>query len=227
MLSLLSFSFSFADAPIPPLAVQDQVLGHVGDGGATGLCSVVYYDYCSGWIWVYFAGYNDVRGVVFDLPADCGKEPGAECVNTHFWWYWRFTNPNRSFVNYRVYEVDSSNCVVGEPLYELLHFSPWERWNYHEGFGSFTADRIAIVAEMDGGACMASDNNLKNQAAGCGEIPLVARSFRYVEDGASLCPPIPIEDPLGPVDLMVEAGFDCQTTSTESASWGSIKGLFR
>lgn len=223
-LLLLFVSASFSDTPRRE-AMQEPVIGH-GSGGATGFCSVAYYDYCSGWIWVYSASYYTGSGIVFDLPADCGKEPGAECVNTHFWWYWRFTLPNRTFVDYRVYEVDSSNCLVGEPLYELLNFSPWERWNHHEGFGAFTADRIAIVAGTDGPR-MASDNNLANQAAGCGEIPAFPRGFRFEEDGGALCPPAPMADPLGPVDLLVEAGFDCQTTSIEPSSWGAVKGLFR
>ncbi len=221
-------SIATADIPVPTQATQEPILGH-GDGGATGFCSLAYYDYCSGWLWVYDSGPGYWSGVVYDLPEDCGKPPGEAYTNTHFWWYWRYTWPGREFVDYRVYEADSMNCLVGEPLLEVNHFSPLERWNYHSGFGSSTADHVAFIARAYWGSVprMASDNNVWNQAVGCGTIPTVFRSFRFIEDDQVLCPPVPFEDPLGPVNILTDAGFDCETTGIEPASWGGVKSLFR
>lgn len=221
-------SIAAADMPVPAQAIQEPIFGH-GTGGATGFCSLAYYDYCSGWIWLYYSGPGYWNGVVYDLPEECGKPPGAPCYNTHFWWYWRYTMFNRQWVNYQVYEVDSTNCLVGEPLLEVNHFSPLERWNYHSGFGSSTADKVGFIAQAYnyGAPMMASDHNVWNQSVGCGTIPTVYRSYRFIEDDLVLCPPVPFEDPLGPVNILMDAGFDCQTTGIEPASWGGVKNLFR
>lgn len=227
--ALLAFaSLSFADMPRPTEAVQEPIAGHA-DGGATGMCSVVYYDHCSGWVWIWEGSPQSWSGVVFDLPRECGKLPGESCSNTHFWFYWRFTSPGRMFVNYRAHEVDSSNCLLGEPLLEIDHYSPTERWNYHSGFGETSADRVAIVSQPYWGSWprISSDHNVRNQGVGCGTIPVTARSFLFVDDDIPLCPPVPYQDPLGPVNLLVEAGFDCEATATEPSSWSGVKQMFQ
>ncbi|MFH1279562.1 MAG: hypothetical protein ABIK65_14430 [Candidatus Eisenbacteria bacterium] len=221
-------------------AVRGQVpdVGHsFGIGGASGMCSVVYYDVCSNWAWFWTGLPGDQIGVIFDLPADCGKGAGDFCTNMHFWWYWRFTTPSRGFVNYELYEVDASGCLIEPSLAEVTGVTPVERWNYHDGFGAFAADRVAIVATFPTAASfirVTSDNNVENAALGCAPPALTARSFWFgIEGTTAYCPPVPVTDPNGPVNLLVKAGFECGITSVPSAgseqnaSWSSIKDLFR
>ena len=40
------------------------------------------------------------------------------------------------------------------------------------------------------------------------------------------CPPLTLDDELGPVEILMEASFDA-ATATENASWGAIKTLFK
>lgn len=233
MLAFL-ISFAFADTPRPMEAVQEAIVPH-SDGGATGFCSVAYYDYCSGWIWQFDIGYvGEAYGVVFDLPPDCGKLPDESCVNTHFWWYWRNTYAGWGApVSYRLYEVDDQNCLT-DCVGEIDWLYPVERWNYVAGLGTVTTDRAALVGytpvdAWGGGPNIATDNNVMNMQVGCAPVPIVPRSFHFGnQEGTIYCPPVPLEDPLGYVNLIMDAGFDCQDpTSTDPASWGGVKELFR
>ncbi|MFH1680789.1 MAG: hypothetical protein ABIH26_09100, partial [Candidatus Eisenbacteria bacterium] len=66
VLCALLSSAALADVPNRPKeAVRDAIVPH-GIGGATGQCSVVYYNICSGWMWLY-SGWEqgDEAGVAF------------------------------------------------------------------------------------------------------------------------------------------------------------------
>ena len=69
LVALLSTAFAagaFADIPTPT-AVQEAITPH-SSGGATGFCSIVYYNICSGWIWIYSGwALGDEPGIAFDL----------------------------------------------------------------------------------------------------------------------------------------------------------------
>ena len=88
-------------------------------------CSIVYYNICSGWVWLWGpAGVNEI-GVVFDLPADCGMEPGEEYTNTGFGWYWRYTIPGYYYtVDYNLWNLDDSWCKVGIAVGSLAGQDP-------------------------------------------------------------------------------------------------------
>lgn len=223
------------DAPAPVWLGEDANSQLIA--GAEGLCSIVYYNTCSGWGWHWAGLPGEEIGVVFDLPEMCQKASGAWCTNTHFWWYWRYTQPTRWFTSYRLYEVDDNDCLVGAPIAETGPVQPIERWNFHNGIGTFNADRVALVAVIPGDPQallrVSSDNNEKNIQFGCAPAATTAHSFWYGVPGATrYCPPVPITDPAGPVNLLVKGGFDCQITSVpgssqEESSWGAVKGLFR
>lgn len=236
LLCVVFAGMAHADRPVVRGMVP-EVNQSIGIGGAAGLCSVIYYDVCSNWAWFWTGLPNDQVGVVFDLPADCGKGAGDFCASMHFWWYWRFTSPSRGYVSYELYEVDGAGCLVEPALAEVTGVTPVERWNYYEGFGDFAADRVAIVATFPSEANLlrvTSDNNVENAQVGCAPPTLTSRSFWFgLKETTAYCPPVPVTDPNGPVNLLVKAGFECGITSVpaagseQNASWGSIKGLFR
>ena len=92
LVSLLIVAFTtpaLADADRNKQAIRETLEPSHGGGGATGACSIMYYDLCSGWLWIWNGWeLGDQVGVCFDLPNDCGKLPGEHCFLTHFWWYW-------------------------------------------------------------------------------------------------------------------------------------------
>lgn len=233
ILTLLVFSLSAsADIPDRPrTAVQEAIAPHGGQG-ARDFCSVVYYDYCSGWIWIYSGWAADDRaGVVFDLPTDCGFLSGASVWNTHFWWYWRYTQPNRGFsVSYDLYEVDGNGCLIEPPVGSLDHYEPVERWNRMDGLGSVSTSKAALVATWDSGALpyFVTDNNGKNYAAP-GACPGFAvrppHTYRFGDGTTTYCPPVYFADGWGPVQCLMDAGWDAPT-GTEAASWSAIKKMF-
>ena len=234
LVSFLVLAFAGgAVADISKTAIQEAVLPH-SEGGATGYCSISYYNLCSGWLWIFSGwAYGDMAGVVFDLPGDCGKLPGESCTNTHFWWYWRYTLPTRGYaVSYDLYEVDTEMCLTTS-VGSIAYHAPIERWNYYDGLGTVTGDKAAIVATWIGGTLpyLPTEHNTENAAApiACpGFVPDIGRSYRWGNEYTSVyCPPYHIAHD-NYVDIIMDAGFDCETpTSTEETSWGGIKDLFR
>jgi hypothetical protein len=230
----LAAGATYADIKsVPRMAIEDAVTPHA-TGGATGACSIVYYNLCR-WLYLYGFHQGDEAGVLFDLPLDCGKQAGETCMNTGFWWYWRFTAPNRTFIDYSLYGVDAQGCKQGTPLGTLTHMSPTERWNHYPGLGGpFAFDRVAIIVSYDGALAMprvTTDNNVTNMGdpTNCpGYVPhTVGHSVFWRYQGNTYCPPVGFADALGPVELIMEASFSCEPVATEDESWSGVKRLFR
>jgi hypothetical protein len=239
--SVLIFLSTLASADIPfrREAFHDDGLENQTSGWTSGTCTIVYYNYCSGWLWTYapFAPARDRYyyqiGVVFNLPADCGKMPGEVCTNTGFWWYWRYTLPGYiDRVSYDLWVVDEDACKVGPSLGTLPDRDPIERWNYYSGLGSTTADHVAIMASpVSGSPRIATDNNARNSQApiACADWPgpIEPHSFWFGTPGTQYCPPDAFRDGFGPVQILMRASFSCEATAVEPSSWGAIKTLFR
>jgi len=237
----LLVSTATADIPFQRQAVQEAIVPPGRVEGGTGTCSVVYYNICSGWFWLWSpftdrdGRWMDQIGVVFDLPEDCGKAPGSECTHLGFWWYWRYTRPGYGYtLSYHLWNADDGNCKVGPAIGALYRQDPVERWNYYPGLGSTTSDYVTITATMDKGALpyWVTDNNHKNAAAPirCAGWPgpIEKHSFIFGEGyQGTICPTYYVGDQLGPVQFLMRASFSCPETSIEPASWGTIKSLFR
>lgn len=202
----------------------------LGGEAAAGLCTVEYYNLCSGYFWSW-AGTGH-WGVVFDLPADIGIGSGGFCENTSFWWYWRYTNPGyQSKVDFSIYELDSSLCVLLPPVAVLLNQDPIEGWNMYRGFGGFDATHVAIVMNYPIGSWppVITDNAARNNQDGCASPPDVWHSAYFGEFAADEeCPPAPFGDATGYCNIVMGAAFSCEgSSSTEPSSWGAVKSLFR
>ncbi|NNE08572.1 MAG: hypothetical protein HKN20_08420 [Gemmatimonadetes bacterium] len=232
LLSLAIAAVAMADVPNRPYQA-DQETAQLAAGGGSNACTIVYYNFCSGWIWLY-SGFaqGDEAAVVYDLAADCS---GGPCCHTGGFWYWRYTTPGYGFtVSYDLYDVDCNTyCRVGASLGSLAGQDPVERWNFVPGLGCATSDCVAVVATFDKGTLpyIATDNNESNAVGGpaCAGVGVgLGSSVFYGNPGATAyCPPQAFADALGPVDIAAVAFFDCQKTATEDASWSDVKGLFR
>ncbi len=222
----------------PSTAAIETNPGPIGQGGGAGSCTLVYYNFCSGWIWIY-SGFNagDQMSVQYDLPTDCGKLPGEACCHTGHFWYWRYTQPGYGFsVTYDLYNTDASGCLVGGSLGSAT-IDPTERWNYTGGLGCATSDVVALAATMDVGTLpyAVTDHNVAQMNAmgplGClfdtGTPGNGTSLFHYDGlGGTTYCPPQAFGDAIGYVDFTAIAYFTCDT-ATEDASWGEIKSLFQ
>jgi hypothetical protein len=238
---VLSLGFALsarADIPNrPSVPVKEAVSPH-DRGAASGTCSIVYYNLCSGWLWVW-SGWEpgDEVGVVFDLPADCGALPNEVCTNTEFWWYWRYTSPGWGYtITFNLYRVDEDGCKVGASLATIAGYDP--SGAHYPGPLVFPevvdlTGRVAIAATWDKGTLphLATDNNAKNLAAPVlcpGYSPSPVHSFFYGGPSAPYCPPLDFQDSHGPVQILMDASFECHPgTGTAESSWSAVKTLFR
>ena len=187
--------------------------------------------YCSGHLWTYDGwSETDIIGVVFDLPESCGIPAGQNMRCEMLWWYWRCTVPNRSYtIQYGIVEIDSSQRLSGNTVWESEWTDPIERWNTLS-VGVEVPDRFEITATWNR-CCYprpVTDSNVANQQANCMPVHDVTHSFFFGNAyyNTVYCPPLPFTDPLGPVELLADAGFDA-VVSTENTSWGAIKALFK
>lgn len=230
---------AWADIPNRPCVPVKETVALDDRGAASGSCSIVYYNLCSRWLWVW-SDWNqgDEVGVVFDLPADCGALPNEVCTNTEFWWYWRYTTPGWGYtITFNLYQVNEEGCKVGASLATIPRYDPFGE---HGPPGPIVfpevvdlTGRVAITATWDKGTLprLATDNNAKNLAAPVlcpGYSPSPAHSFFYGGPSAPYCPPLPFEDAHGPVQILMDASFECRPViGTAESSWSAVKTLFR
>jgi len=210
-----------------PVLLSETIVGHEWPPTSTSTCSIVYWNTCSGWIWAW-ASALVVWGVVFDLPADCGALPGVVCENTGFWWYWLDAMPGYGYtVDYRLYNADESLCLVGPPLNTLPGIEPLPRWNSYPGLGPVDSGFAAITVKYNCSSIpkIVTDNAHRNSMSGCAPVPEEVHSVMY--DLGIPCPAFPVQDRVGPCNILMDATFSCEETSIEPASWGAIKALFR
>ncbi len=207
--------------------------------GLNPTCTIVYYNFCSGWIWLW-SDWNagDQVGVTFDLPTDCswGNNIYYFC-NIGSFWYWRYTAPGYGFtITYDLYETDASGCLSGSS-HGSSTMDPVERWNFTGGLGCAYDVVPAVTATWDQGTLpyAATDNNASNLNAGPACIsdpgtPGTGTSLQYAAAGSTVyCPPIAFADGVGYVDLIMASFFSCACypDATKDASWGEIKSLFQ
>jgi hypothetical protein len=234
-LALALAATAFAEINRPHEAIQEAIAPH-GDGGATGFCSIVYYNLCAGWLWTWSGwAQGDEVGVFFDLPTDCGKLAGEECAHLGAWTYWRYTQPTYGYlVNFDLWELDASYCKTNY-IGGVANIDPVERWNNFAGFGTVTSDYCALIMTWVKGTLprLASTSNPKNLAAPLAcpgyTVPAIpGHTFFWGGLTTQYCPPQYLADGQGPSEAFFDASFDCQMGSaTENASWGEVKGLFR
>lgn len=72
---------------------------------------------------------------------------------------------------------------------------------------------------------------MKNAVGGpaCAGVGIgTGTSYNYRFGGVDFCPPMALEDALGPVNIGVIAIWNCSsTTATETSSWSDLKVLFQ
>lgn len=230
MLMLASSGFALEKASV---RLTDDSRGDGWSSAAT--CNVIYYNFCTGWLWVW-GGWspNDRVGVCFDSCCPTGQQ---STLNT----FWEVFRPG-ALTGYGftgtidVFNADANCCPTGAPLASqpfLPLVSGWNSWL----FGVNVPAKF-IVAWTNGPV---PANPLRpateHPAAGptgpqacgyCYPNPHLTHAYYWGTPTSPLCPGATFNDGVCNSELYADCSLTCTIViGVEENSWGSIKNLYR
>lgn len=241
-ISVLAIGLSALGAlTAPAIALEKTAAPWTDDEGpwtSQSTCRVVYYNFCTGWSWVWSGWRN---GSVFGLVVDSCCPGGLATLETS-WIYvsatfpsgWGFTGSTE------VRDVDASGCLTG-PVWASQIFFPVLGWNGY-AWGIPVPSRYALTVTLGAGTGygfpqpatpIAIDTD--RPAAGptgplacglCYPADRPTHSFRWGLLRVPRCPGLPFFDGTCNAELRWEVGLSC-AVSVERTSWGQIKSLYR
>jgi len=192
-------------------------------------CSLVYYNVCTGWIWLWSSSLSLERlGVAFRT---CCDDARLETMEAYF------TTPAPSGWGYTgtfdVVATDSDGCPVGAPLATRPHL-PTAGWNRIEWSTSVPRD-FALRFTTPGSCCQYAPAITDHPSAGptgpaacgaCYATTRATRSFRWGTPTQPLCPGEPFFDGTCNAELLWEAHLLC-SSHVGGSTWGRTKALYR
>ena len=197
-------------------------------------CFVIYYNFCTGWVWVWSGwGPGDVLGVCVN--SCCGILSELDVS----WHFVRTGSPaGYGFTGAaQVRAANASCCPTGAPL-ASQSFLPVAGWNGYLWGGVHVPGTFVVTVSTGPGAVppnpMALDT--EHAAAGptgpaacgfCWPVGRVNHSFYYGTASAPLCPGSPFNDGVCDNELRWEFGINGCGIAVEPESWGSVKNLYR
>ena len=193
-------------------------------------CSLVYYNTCTGWIWIWTGWAPSERlGVQYDACADCANPELA----TTFAYVYSGAPAGYGFTGtLGVYAADASDCPTGSALASTA-WLPVAGWNTHAWNVPVPAS-FAVMMTMGAGLSNPTAFTTDHPAAGptgpqaCGFCYPLGRpnhSYGWGTTGPP-CPGIPLNDGVCDAQLLWDAQLNCPI-ATESSTWGTIKSLYR
>jgi len=226
----------FAVSTTPALALQRTAARlplDSGDDWASGWTyTIAYYNYCTGWVWVWsgFAG-GDRLGVHTRADRD-----------------WDFPRETRILIasgapagygftgTVAVHHADANGCPSGPALapqswlptgwfsHQVHHWSgsrPRGEWVVLYTFGEAEDNPTGIVTDHP------APGPTGPPACGlCYPTSRECHSFRYGNAATPLCPGSPFFDGTCDAELIVDQGVFL-IVAVESKSWGGVKALYR
>lgn len=212
----------------------DRIEDHDREWRAGSSVTVSYYNTCNGWAWTWNERYFEpleTIGSVFEVPG----EGGASLQSTSWFLRSGFSWPGYGFTGtLTVSAADQNNCPEGAPL-QSQPFLPSDGWNLIE-WDDILVDRFVIQYTLGPirpyhyvkfyGDSPAGSPTGPQGCGLCYPCPRAPRSFRYGTADEPLCPPEPLEDEIGPSNLLVKAALRTPV-ALDSQSWTSLKALYR
>jgi hypothetical protein len=204
------------------------------DSWTSGMtCTLVYYNTCTGWIWVWrdWEPY-DVFGVAFE---DAGSPSNVIESSSFYAWSaapsgWGFTG------TIGVYEADESQCPTGPPIDSQV-WHPITGWSTHLWSAAVGTEWVVAVTlgSLTDGFAFHTDHPAMGptgpQACGhCYPSPRPNHSFRWGTPSSPLCPGSPFFDGVCDAQLWFRCSYvgeNCGPVPVEDASWTTIKALYR
>jgi hypothetical protein len=202
-------------------------------GGPTS-CSLVYYNTCTGWIWIWSGWTPEDRiGVSFTSCCAIGHTTG---LGTTFVYFSSGAPSGYGFTGtIDVFDADGNGCPTGASI-ASQPFLPANAWNSVDFTGTNVPDRtFAITTTFGAGpanpAAIATDHPdaVDADPAACGfcyPLDRVNHSFYYGTPGSPLCPGSVLNDGVCDAQFIWDVAVSC-TVGLEPTSWAGVKNLFR
>jgi len=202
-----------------------------GWNASPGLCTVSYYNVCTGWVWLWQQLEGGERvGVVFD---PCCDHAVLSSSAVHFW---TGTPAGYGFTGvYSIHSANADGCPIDPPLVGEI-FLPRSGWNTRTTNLPLQGPIVASVVLGPAGlgtATLTTDHPAAGPTGptACGMCYPTTRathSFRYGTVTSPLCPGSPLDQGLCDVEVLWMASMDCADLhAVESRTWASIKALYR
>jgi hypothetical protein len=199
---------------------------------SSALCTLTYYNECTGWVWVWSGWDPHERiGVVFE---PCCSN--AVLVSSSLY-VWTSAPTGYGFTGVlTIHEADDAGCAV-EPALLGDIFMPRS-----DGWQTFvtnlpTPSRYLLSVEFGGTSGTPIALGSDHPAAGptgptacgfCYPSNRTTHSFRYGTREAPPCPGLPLFDGVCNAEFLWTATFDCGPSfAIESRSWAAVKALYR
>lgn len=204
----------------------------------TTTCSVSYYNYCTGWVWVW-SGWSpgDRYGVCFTNCCAAGPYlVGSWLTETGI--YISTASPaGYGFTGVvDLWNADVDNCPTGAAIASQshLHASGWNVIDFG-GMAQSVPSKFVITYTAGSGSgdphAIYSDHPAAGptgpQACGyCYPSPRTTYTYWYGTPTTVICPGSPLSDGVCNIEWLWYCYLDC-VTPVESTSWGRVKGLYR
>jgi hypothetical protein len=190
-------------------------------------CSVLYYNYCSGWIY-YWGPWSplDVFGVVFDPCCQAGEESRVAASWAYFWTGVSAPAGYGFTGTYGIYDAPA-DCPVTPALASQATL-PVSGWNQYI-FDQAVSGKFAVCYEAGINGANLATITTDHPASGCDlcyTCPRDTRSFYFGTFASPLCPGSPFFDDVENAEVWFDVQFNC-VIGVEESSWGTIKGLYR
>jgi len=202
------------------------------DEWATGTqtCTVSYFNYCTGWAWIWYnLPPGDRVGVAF---SDCG---GACTLGASDMFFWQGALSGYGLTGtIAVYASDDNECPTGPPLASQA-LLPVTGWNI-ASWDTPVPNDFVIVYEFANATwpwrpAPVTDHPSAGptgpQACGtCYPTSRVNHTFLYGSAGSPLCPGSAMSEGVCDSQVLANAYMSC-SVPVESRSWAGIKAQYR
>jgi hypothetical protein len=201
-------------------------------GGTT--CSLVYYNTCTDWIWVW-SGWTpaDRFGVAFD---SCCPLSSQTSVGTTFFYIYTGVPSGYGFTgSLDVWDADANGCPTGSSLASTA-WLPVTGWNSYNFLGTVVPDGTFAISYTTGATsgsplAIATDHPDAGPTGGvacgtCYPIDRVNHTFYWGTPTTPTCPGSPLNDGVCDAQFIWDVSVGC-AVAVEPTTWGSVKNLYR
>lgn len=236
LIALLCFASTSAALEKTTARISDE---HPDDWSrASTSCQVVYYNICTGWIWVWSSWTAEDRLGTWFSSCCPGGFGNHQLIDT-FVYFPQGSPSGYGFTGTMdVFTADAQGCPTGAPL-ESSPFLPTSGWN-SVSWAANPVDVSAgdfVVALTTGNTTIGNPMQIATDhptagptgppACGtCFPTTRTARSFYYGTPSSPICPGSSLSDGLCDAAFLWDVDVSC-ATAVETQSWGKIKDLYR
>jgi hypothetical protein len=253
--TVLMLAFAVSSYAVPVRTAEEANLDRIYSPAQENICNIVYYNYCSGWVY-YWTGWTAgaTMGVCFDL-GDCADCFGACDGLMDIWWGWKRIT-TYGHVDVEVFCADDNCCPTGNPLagfyYVPVSESAWTHFTFDPPLditgcaGMLIVQGRLLEPDMTVNYTDCNDCNINMSDPPCQTDPVwdcVAHSFIFA-DAVDYCgvygtPAVFFITYPGTqctwygysgfvADLLCDIYLMCEFPSaTEDATWSEIKSLYK